>query len=509
MKKRLTAGIAITVLVLFAGLALIGTSLFARAPLKAPITRQPGNPTTPSLQKPWKTDDVLVILHRSASMAAPENTVPALEAAVKQEADGIEIDIRRTRDGHYVLYHDDWLLEDYGPGSKLEDLTLIEARTLDVGKRFGPQWRGLHPPLLGDVLRFARANNLRLFLDIKTPGIYEDVLSKVRAADCFSLVMKTGGQVPKDNYAQPIPFIEGWNYTGGGEEDPATIAAALKAYRTEMPTGTFAVMADDARSWSQVLNRHPERRPFVPFAYTRLTGARRGTPSKSNSTNVPTLLRRAEAGKTTKERQDALWELGTQRPAEAIPILEKIARTPLPEKIETNDFDTVFLKFGGAAALARYQTEQARTALARFLDSTGTLDRGAAALALACFGNESDLPTLITLVSPDKRNDGFPADSVLNYIGRFGDAAIPVYLAALARDGYNAKQAVFGLANRGTAALPGIRSLIYDATASEKVRRRAALALRWMEDDPDTEKLREAIRKDDNLPDSVLSALMP
>lgn len=48
----------------------------------------------------------LVIAHRGASAAAPENTIAAFELAVTLGADGIELDVRRSLDGHPVIHHD-------------------------------------------------------------------------------------------------------------------------------------------------------------------------------------------------------------------------------------------------------------------------------------------------------------------------------------------------------------------------------------------------------------------
>jgi glycerophosphoryl diester phosphodiesterase len=48
----------------------------------------------------------LVIAHRGASAAEPENTVAAFERAVALGADGIELDVRRTADDRLVIQHD-------------------------------------------------------------------------------------------------------------------------------------------------------------------------------------------------------------------------------------------------------------------------------------------------------------------------------------------------------------------------------------------------------------------
>jgi len=48
----------------------------------------------------------LVLAHRGARRAAPENTLPAFVLAVSMGADGVELDVRRTADGALVLHHD-------------------------------------------------------------------------------------------------------------------------------------------------------------------------------------------------------------------------------------------------------------------------------------------------------------------------------------------------------------------------------------------------------------------
>ena len=48
----------------------------------------------------------LVLAHRGARRRAPENTLEAFSAARDLGADGVELDVRRTRDGVLVLHHD-------------------------------------------------------------------------------------------------------------------------------------------------------------------------------------------------------------------------------------------------------------------------------------------------------------------------------------------------------------------------------------------------------------------
>lgn len=48
----------------------------------------------------------LIIGHRGAPAAAPENTLAAFRAAIAMGADGIELDVRRTADDRLVVHHD-------------------------------------------------------------------------------------------------------------------------------------------------------------------------------------------------------------------------------------------------------------------------------------------------------------------------------------------------------------------------------------------------------------------
>lgn len=57
------------------------------------------------------TNRPLIIAHRGASAAYPENTVAAFAAAGPLGADAVELDARRTADGAVVVHHDDTLAD--------------------------------------------------------------------------------------------------------------------------------------------------------------------------------------------------------------------------------------------------------------------------------------------------------------------------------------------------------------------------------------------------------------
>ena len=78
---------------------------------------------TPSIPHP------LIVAHRGASASAPENTLAAFTLAVAQDADGIEVDVRRTADDVLVLHHDPMLPD----GSPIVERTFGEVRQITSG----------------------------------------------------------------------------------------------------------------------------------------------------------------------------------------------------------------------------------------------------------------------------------------------------------------------------------------------------------------------------------------
>lgn len=79
---------------------------------------------------------MLVIAHRGASAAFPENTLAAFSGAIAQGADGVELDVRRTADQYLAVAHDDALADGRvlveTAGADLPDDITELATALDV-----------------------------------------------------------------------------------------------------------------------------------------------------------------------------------------------------------------------------------------------------------------------------------------------------------------------------------------------------------------------------------------
>ncbi|MGV0792067.1 glycerophosphodiester phosphodiesterase [Mycolicibacterium sp. XJ1819] len=74
-----------------------------------------------------------VVAHRGASADRPEHTLAAYELALQQGADGVECDVRLTRDGHLVCVHDRRIDRTSDGTGAVSEMTLAELREFDYG----------------------------------------------------------------------------------------------------------------------------------------------------------------------------------------------------------------------------------------------------------------------------------------------------------------------------------------------------------------------------------------
>lgn len=92
-----------------------------------------------------------IFAHRGASAYAPENTLSAFELALRQGADGIELDAKLSADGQVVVIHDQTVDRTTGAHGRVDQLSLAQLKALDAGSSFSPQFQGERIPTLEEV----------------------------------------------------------------------------------------------------------------------------------------------------------------------------------------------------------------------------------------------------------------------------------------------------------------------------------------------------------------------
>ena len=101
---------------------------------------------------PIRRERPVVLAHRGASADAPENTLAAFREAMRQGADGIELDVMRCGSGELVVCHDPWLDRLTGMHLEVAATPLSELRRLDFGRRFSERFAGERMATLSEVL---------------------------------------------------------------------------------------------------------------------------------------------------------------------------------------------------------------------------------------------------------------------------------------------------------------------------------------------------------------------
>src|SRR5699024_10230730 len=86
---------------------------------------------TPTL--PATNHDFTVIAHRGDhENGVPENTVAAYKQAIQHGADYVEVDLRTTRDGRFIIMHDQSVDRMTNGKGKVEDLSYAYIRSLKI-----------------------------------------------------------------------------------------------------------------------------------------------------------------------------------------------------------------------------------------------------------------------------------------------------------------------------------------------------------------------------------------
>lgn len=122
----------------------------------------------------------LVWAHRGASAYAPENTLAAFQQAISLKADGIELDVQRTKDGQLVVIHDETVDRVSRASGWVKDFTYERLKKINVNQHF-PQFGAQSIPTLEEVYELIRPTNLTINVELKTgvifyPEIEEQVL---------------------------------------------------------------------------------------------------------------------------------------------------------------------------------------------------------------------------------------------------------------------------------------------------------------------------------------------
>lgn len=162
------------------------------------------------------TGGAIVIAHRGCHNPAPhhrlgstpENSVAALEQCVTLGVDVMELDVRRTRDGHLVIMHDATVDRTTDGQGRVGDLTLAALKSLHLRDNEGGATAPItaaQVPTLDEMLDRARGR-IVLNLDIKDAIYAEVIAATIHAGAIERVIVKNAAGIGDPSLAAIAPY---------------------------------------------------------------------------------------------------------------------------------------------------------------------------------------------------------------------------------------------------------------------------------------------------------------
>ena len=122
---------------------------------------------------------VQMIAHRGLSGLERENTCAAFVAAGNRSYFGIETDIHKTKDGQFIVFHDDTTMRLTDLDWVVEERTLVELRALRLKDMDGKIRGDLVVPTLQEYIRICKKYDKTAVLELKNPFQRKDIVAVV------------------------------------------------------------------------------------------------------------------------------------------------------------------------------------------------------------------------------------------------------------------------------------------------------------------------------------------
>lgn len=124
--------------------------------------------------KQGEFDGVVLVAHRAGAYFAPENTIAALEQAIRDGASVAEIDVQELSDGTLIVMHDSNFMRTAGIDRDVWDVDYDEFKSFEVGSSFSDAYIGERIPTLDEFLQCA-GDRVCLMIELKCTG-HEEML---------------------------------------------------------------------------------------------------------------------------------------------------------------------------------------------------------------------------------------------------------------------------------------------------------------------------------------------
>ncbi|RNC64816.1 glycerophosphodiester phosphodiesterase family protein [Proteiniphilum sp. X52] len=152
---------------------------------------------------------VLVVAHRGDWRYAPENSLPAIENAIRMGVDIVELDVQRTKDGHIILMHDATLNRTTTGKGLVADWTLDSIRTLRLKNGINIRTKEIVPTL--EEALYQTKGKILINLD-KADRYFDEIYPLLKKTGTTKQVIMKGNKSAQEVKQQFGKYIEEVTY---------------------------------------------------------------------------------------------------------------------------------------------------------------------------------------------------------------------------------------------------------------------------------------------------------
>ena len=215
------------------------------------------------------TSEVGIVAHRGGGELGNENTIIGLNLAIEAGADYSEIDVQRTKDGHYIINHDNDFLRCCGDPHKPGELTLEEIKQLRVVNAWDPEAPTAEVATIEEYLDAAKGK-INLLIELKgvsadlqmAEDVYQMVVERDMLDQCMFICLE-------DDLLEELEEIHPEAQTGYlcfmsfGNIEKMAVDALLLEEETATPTNIYTLHDAGKKVGVWTVNSHSGMRHFL------------------------------------------------------------------------------------------------------------------------------------------------------------------------------------------------------------------------------------------------------
>ena len=193
---------------------------------------------------------VIVVSHRADWRNFPENSLEAIESAIRMGVDVVELDLQRTKDGKLILMHDSKLDRTTTGKGKVSDWTLDSIKTLRL--KNGCNIKTIHKvPTLEEALLAAKGK-IMINLD-KADRYFDQVYELLQKTGTTEQIIMKGGKPAKEVKARFGKYLDEVIYMPIVNLDKEDAKRQIDVFVEDMRPAAFELLKGESLIWYNTL----------------------------------------------------------------------------------------------------------------------------------------------------------------------------------------------------------------------------------------------------------------